>query len=117
MHRFKKLEVYQKALIFTKKVYKFCNSLPKEEQFGIISQLKRATTSIVLNIAEGAGAGSNMEFKRFLRMSLRSGYEVNSIFDIIEMLEYGKRVETEDLQKDLDEVSAMTAGLIKSLNV
>lgn len=117
MHRFKKLEVYQKALKFAKKVYKFCNSLPKEEQFGLVSQLKRATTSIVLNIAEGAGAGSNMEFKRFLRMSLRSGYEVNSIFDIIEMLEYGNLGEIGDLQKDLDEISAMTAGLIKSLNV
>ncbi len=115
MHRFAKLDVYQKALKFAKKVYEFCNSLPKEEQFGLISQLKRATTSIVLNIAEGAGAGSNMEFKRFLRMSLRSGYEVNSIFDIIDALEYGKLDIINDLRKDLDEILAMIAGLIKSL--
>ncbi len=79
--------VYQKALKFTSEVYKFSDLLPESEKFGIISQLRRATTSIVLNIAEGAGAGSNMEFKRFLRMSLRSAYEVNSIFDIIKELE------------------------------
>ncbi len=117
MHRFKKLEVYQKALIFTKKVYEFSNSLPKDEQFGLVSQLRRATTSIVLNIAEGAGSGFNLEFKRFLKMSLRSAYEVNSIFDIIEMLNYDNQKILEKLQKDLDEISAMTAGLIKSLKV
>lgn len=83
MHRFVKLDVYQKALKFTGEVYRFSNLLPDDERFGIVSQLRRATTSIVLNIAEGAGAGSDMEFKRFLRMSLRSTYEVNSIFDII----------------------------------
>ena len=117
MHRFVKLEVYQKALKFTGKVYKFSNLLPNGERFGIISQLRRATTSIVLNIAEGAGAGSNPEFKRFLRMSLRSAYEVNSIFDIIEELRFSNFDALEDLRKDLDEISAMTSGLIKSLKV
>lgn len=117
MHRFKKLEVYQKTLIFTKKVYEFSSYLPKEEQYGLVSQLKRATTSIVLNIAEGAGSGFNPEFKRFLKMSLRSAYEVNSIFDIIEVLNYDNQKMLEKLRKDLDEISAMIAGLIKSLKV
>lgn len=117
MHRFAKLDVYQKALKFTKKVYELCNFLPKEEQFGLVSQLRRATTSIVLNIAEGAGAGFNPEFKRFLKMSLRSAYEVNSIFDIIEVLNYDNQKMLEKLRKDLDEISAMIAGLIKSLKV
>lgn len=117
MHRFAKLDVYQKALKFTKKVYEFSNFLPKEEQFGLISQLRRATTSIVLNIAEGAGSGFNPEFKRFLKMSLRSSYEVSSIFDIIKALNYGDPKILNDLRKDLDEISAMTAGLIKSLKV
>lgn len=117
MHRFAKLDVYQKALKFTKKVYEFSNSLPKEEQFGLVSQLRRATTSIVLNIAEGAGSGFNLEFKRFLRMSLRSAYEVNSIFDIIKELEFVDIKITENLKMDLDEISAMISGLIKSLNV
>ena len=117
MHRFAKLEVYKKALIFTKKVYKFSNSLPKEEQFGLISQLRRATASVVLNIAEGAGSGFNPEFKRFLKMSLRSAYEVSSIFDIIEVLNYSDQKTLDDLKKDLDEISAMVAGLIKPLKV
>ncbi|MBU1091619.1 four helix bundle protein [Patescibacteria group bacterium] len=73
-------------------------------------------SNIVLNIAEGAGAGSDMEFKRFLRMSLRSSYEVNSIFDIIKELALLETEKIEDLRKNLDEISAMTSGLIKSLN-
>ncbi|MBU2219008.1 four helix bundle protein [Patescibacteria group bacterium] len=117
MHRFKKLDVYQKALKFTSRVYKFSELLPESERFGIVSQLRRATTSIVLNIAEGAGAGSNAEFKRFLRMSLRSAYEVNSIFDIIKVLNYNNQDKIDNLRKDLDEISAMIAGLIKSLKV
>lgn len=117
MHRFAKLNVYQKALKFTKTVYQFSNSLPKEEQFGIVNQLRRATTSIVLNIAEGAGSGFNLEFKRFLKMSLRSSYEVSSIFDIIEVLNYGDQKILEQLRMELDEISAMIAGLIKSLKV
>ena len=116
MHRFKKLEVYQKALKFTGEVYRFSNLLPNDERFGIVSQLRRATTSIVLNIAEGAGAGSDMEFKRFLRMSLRSTYEVNSIFDIIKELGLIDSEIVENLRKNLDEISAMISGLIKSLN-
>ena len=117
MHRFKKLDVYQKALKFTSRVYKFSELLPESERFGIVSQLRRAATSIVLNIAEGAGAGSNTEFKRFLRMSLRSAYEVNSIFDIIKVLNYNNQDKIDNLRKDLDEISAMIAGLIKSLKV
>ena len=117
MHRFAKLEVYQKALKFTGKVYKFSNLLPDSEKFGIISQLRRATTSIVLNIAEGAGAGSNPEFVRFLRMSLRSGYEVSSIFDIIKELGFKNTEAIDGLRNNLDEISAMTSGLIKSLKV
>lgn len=116
MHRFVKLEVYQKALKFTGEVYRFSNLLPSDERFGIVSQLRRATTSIVLNIAEGAGAGSDMEFKRFLRMSLRSTYEVNSIFDIIKELVLVNSEIVENLRKNLDEISAMLSGLIRSLN-
>lgn len=116
MHRFKKLEVYKKALSFTVNVYAFSKKLPDDERFGLISQLRRATTSIVLNIAEGSGSGSDMEFKRFLRMSLRSSYEVNSIFDIIEELRLVDLKNIDEERKNLDEISAMIAGLIKALN-
>ncbi|MEW5907924.1 MAG: four helix bundle protein [Patescibacteria group bacterium] len=116
MHRFAKLDVYQKALKFTSKVYKFSNLLPESEKFGIISQLRRATTSIVLNIAEGSGSGSDTEFKRFLRISLRSGYEVNSIFDIIKELKLIKIETVDKLKEELNEITAMISGLIKSLN-
>lgn len=117
MHRFVKLEVYQKALKFTGEIYRFSNKLPSSEKFGIIDQLRRATVSIVLNIAEGAGAGSNPEFGRFLKMSLRSTYEVNAVFDIIEELGLDDTKTVDDLRKKLDEISAMIVGLMKSLKM
>ena len=68
---FEKLEVYQKALILIDKVYKTTMSLPKSEVYGLSSQFRRASTSIALNIAEGAGS-SNAEFRRYLQISLNS---------------------------------------------
>jgi four helix bundle protein len=55
---------------------------PKEEQFGITNQLRRAATSIALNIAEGSDRGSDKEFKRFIQMSIGSLNETLAILDI-----------------------------------
>ncbi len=115
MHKFEKLDVYQKALTFTILVYDFSKKLPADEKFGITSQLRRATTSIVLNIAEGAGAGSDLEFCRFLRISLRSTYEVHAILDIITRLSLNNIKEIEKLKDNLNEIGAMISGLIKKL--
>lgn len=88
---FRKLKVYNIAIDFTKDIYELSKEIPEHEQFGLISQLRRASVSIVLNIAEGCGGGSNMEFSRFLRMSIRSLYEVDAILELLIKLNYCKR--------------------------
>jgi four helix bundle protein len=82
MEKFRTLNVYQKALEFSKEVRKTTKSFPKDELFGLISQFRRAADSIVLNIAEGAGNSSKKEFARFLDFSIRSGFECIGCLDI-----------------------------------
>ena len=81
MHNFEKLNVYQKGLNLVDKIYELTNKLPKDEIFGLSSQLKRAGTSVVLNIAEGSGR-TKKDFRNFLNMSRTSAYECSAILEI-----------------------------------
>lgn len=81
--RFRDFPVYRDALIFILKVKSFTKeSFPKEEQFGLISQLWRALNSIVLNIAEGTDKFSKKDFSRFLNNALGSLNEVVACLDL-----------------------------------
>ena len=82
MHKFRELKVWQRAMDLVVEVYHLTQTFPSSEQFGLISQLRRAAVSISLNIAEGAGGGTDPEFRRFLRMALRSCYEVMTGLEI-----------------------------------
>ena len=86
MQDFRKLEIYQGAKEFCGDIYKFCVVLPKNEQFGLISQIKRAVTSITLNIAEGSGCDTNSEFFVFVSYAYRSCNEVLACLELIEYL-------------------------------
>jgi len=74
--KFEELKVWQRALEFSYQVHQLTQSFPKEELFILTSQIKRATDSIVLNIAEGSTGQSNPEFQRFLGYAVRSAIEV-----------------------------------------
>ena len=73
----KKLEVYQIAMKLLVEVYKLTKNFPKEEQYGIIQQIRRAVVSICSNIAEGAARVSKMEKRRFFEVSRSSAVESN----------------------------------------
>ncbi|MCU0666152.1 MAG: four helix bundle protein [Candidatus Omnitrophica bacterium] len=60
---------------FIERVYLKTSKFPQSECYGLTSQVRRAAVSIALNIAEGSGSGSDLEFKRFLNIALRSSYE------------------------------------------
>lgn len=74
--RFEKLEIWQRARLFSVEIYKLTSRFPPEEKFGLIDQLRRASVSIVLNIAEGSDRKSDKEFTRFIRMAISSVEEV-----------------------------------------
>lgn len=115
MHNFRKLKIYQKAIDFTVEIYKLTGFFPKEELFGLTNQIRRAVTSISLNIAEGSGNKSNKEFKRFLEISLRSSYEVMTCLEIALRLNYCKKEDYRKLIAEADEIAAMIVGFSKQL--
>ncbi len=75
--------MYKLALEYVDTVYKLSGSLPQSEHFNLRSQLERAATSVVLNIAEGSTGQSNAEQNRFLGLALRSYLETIACLDII----------------------------------
>lgn len=77
MRDFRQLNVWEEAHKLTLEIYKLTKNFPKEELFGLTSQMRRATVSISSNIAEGCGRGSNKEYANFIQIALGSAYEID----------------------------------------
>ena len=112
----KDLIVWQKSVDFVTDIYKFTRSLPDEEKFGIISQLRRAAVSIPANIAEGAARHSRKEYIQFLYVSLGSTSEIETLLIIVRNLEFSDADQLKLLQGKCDEIKKMPTSLIKSMN-
>lgn len=80
--RFRNFKIYSEVRLFVKEMYDISKSFPKTERFGLSSQLIRASSSVLLNIAEGSMKKSDAEFSRFLLISIGSLSEVVAILDI-----------------------------------
>ena len=115
IHKFKKLIVWQRSIQFVSLIYQLTSKFPKEEKYGLVDQIRRSSVSICLNIAEGSGAGSDAEFIRFLRMAQRSAYEVIAALEIAINLDMADRESINGAINEVDQLSAMISGLIKSL--
>jgi len=113
--KFRKLDVWQKAMSFVENIYEVTGEFPQKEVYGLTSQLRRAALSIPLNIAEGSGASSDQDFSRFLSISLRSTYEVMCGIEIAVRLKYCAEQNKTQLLSSCEELSAMITGLKKKL--
>jgi len=87
-YKFQKLQVYQLALAYVDSVYELSRLLPEREKYNLSSQIERAATSIVLNIAEGSTGQSDAEQNRFLGLALRSYLETIACCDLIARRKY-----------------------------
>lgn len=116
MYNFEKLTVWQKAMDFCELVYIETKMFPKEEMFGLTSQLRRAATSIALNISEGSACSSKREFKRFLNIALCSQYEIVTITKLCKKLNFFTNETYAEISSALDEIGKLLHGLIKSLS-
>ncbi|ODS34927.1 hypothetical protein BEH94_09010 [Candidatus Altiarchaeales archaeon WOR_SM1_SCG] len=115
MKSVKELNVYNKAEDVAVEVYKITEHLPKNELYGLTSQIRRASVSIPANIAEGFGRWHNKEYVRFLYISRGSLNEVLVYLNLIERLGYLDGNNLTEVRKLCDEVGKMINGLIKSL--
>jgi four helix bundle protein len=115
MNRFKNLRVYEKALDYSFAVRQSVRKFPKDEMFGLTSQWRRAADSIVLNIAEGAGNTSKLEYARFLDIAIRSGFECLACLDIAIRSEYVDKIKYDELSSQTNEIIAMLDSLKKAI--
>lgn len=115
MKNFRQLQVWSKSHEIVIEVYKITESFPKDEIFGLTSQLKRASVSIPTNIAEGCGRGSDADFKRFIQIAFASASEVEYLIFLSFELSYIEEANYKKLNEQIIEIKRMLAGLIYKL--
>jgi four helix bundle protein len=99
---YKDLDIYKEGYRLSLDIYRLTSKYPRDEIFGLTSQIRRAAVSVVLNIAEGYGRQSKDDFKRFLRISLGSNNETITLIELSKDLKYISREEYEKIKKDYD---------------
>lgn len=112
---FEELPVWQDARKFTNKIYKLTNKFPKEELYGLTSQIRRATVSIMSNIAEGFDRRSDKELSNFLSMSRASSSEVQNDLYIALDLKYINQNEFNQLYQEVKKIAKQINGLMTYL--
>ena len=106
------LTVWERAVDLTVCIYKLTRSFPKEETYGLVSQLRRAGVSAASNIAEGRGRLNQAEFRQFLGISLGSVFEIKTQLLVARKLGMGN----EEATGLSEEVSKMLTSLIQKLS-
>ena len=115
MHQFKELKIWQRALELTVDVYKVTSKLPKEEVYGLTSQMRKCAVSIPSNIAEGAGRNTKGEFNQFLGISNGSSYELTTQLLVASRLNFLTEQECEPILNELKAIQKMTYNLQSTL--
>ena len=115
MQDYKKLKVWYRSHLLVLYLYNIVNLFPKEEQFGLVSQIKRAASSIPANIVEGCGRNSNKDFAQFLNIALGSLNEITYFVLLAKDLEYINIEEYSKLTDECNEIKAMLISLIKKI--
>lgn len=111
------LEVWQAAMDLAVYVYRFTENFPKQEMYGLTSQMRRAAVSVASNIAEGKGRASDRELTQFLCHSRGSLFEIETQLSIAQRLEYGNKDDCAAIRRQTARVGQMINGLIRSVRV
>lgn len=117
MKNFKELLIWKKGIEVVKQVYELTVLLPKEEKFGLVSQMTRAAVSVPANIAEGSSRNSDKEYSRFLQIALGSAFEVQTYLIIVKEMGLTNPVSIEQVEKNLEEEIKMIHSFIKKLSI
>ena len=113
MQDFRQLTLWQKSHALALEVYSASRGFPRDEVYGLTSQLRRAATSVGANIAEGCGRNSRADFGRFLHMAMGSAREVEYLLLLARDLKYLTGDHHDGMGEAASEVKRMLASLIK----
>lgn len=112
---YRDLNVWQRAMDLSEQVYKATKQFPKEEVFGLISQIRRASVSVPSNIAEGHARNSTKSFLHFLNIARGSLAETETQIILAQRFKYISPENAAKILEHADEVSRMLSGLRRSL--
>lgn len=115
MNYFKELKVWQKAIVLATNTYLKTQSFPKEEIYGLTSQIRRCAVSIPSNIAEGCGRKTNKDFSSFLGISLGSAFEFETQLIICKNLEFIQQEDFNLLESEIQHIQNMIIKLQSTL--
>lgn len=113
---FRDLDVWQKGIEIVKDVYRAVEGFPRQEMFGLSSQMQRSAVSIPSNVAEGFNRFHNKEYKHFLYIALGSCAELETQIEIASELNYMSLETKSSLLENLDHETRMLRNLVKKLD-
>jgi four helix bundle protein len=115
MRDFRELKVWHKAHQLVLGIYNATKSFPREETYGLTSQVRRAAVSVPANIAEGCGRDTTRDFARFLKIAMGSASELEYLLVLAGDLAFLDPSQTKQLENDTTEVKRMLTALIRRL--
>ena len=115
MQDFKKLQVWEKSHDLTLNIYKLTSKFPREEIYGLTSQIRRSSASIPTNIAEGCGRESSADFARFLQIAMGSSSETEYLIFLAYELKYLDADQYAGLTDTIIRIKRMLINLQKSI--
>lgn len=116
MKNFKELRIWQKGMDIAVNCFKLTATFPKEEKFGLTSQITKAGVSIPSNIAEGSSRHSEKDYSRFIEISLGSSYELETQLLIAQRVNFGDEDLLKQMLIDTNDEQKMLAGFGNKLN-
>ena len=116
MKSVKELDVYKVVVDFTVEVYKITSTFPKEEIYGLVSQMRKAAVSINSNLVEGNMRGTKGEYRHFVGIARGSAAELSYQIEIAHKLKFINKSSYEYLMVTADRICKMLSGLLSSLS-
>jgi four helix bundle protein len=116
MKTYRDLLVWQKSMALVTEIYRLSKAFPKDEAYGLASQMRRCAVSIPSNMAEGYGRNSTGDYIRFLYIATGSLYELQTQIEIALNLQYMNKTDFDKLYESSREIERMLNSLTRKLN-
>ena len=115
MATFRDLLIWQKSMILVTEVYQLTNLFPKEEIYGLTSQIRRSAISIPSNISEGYGRDGNKDYLKFLNITISSLFEMQTQLEIAYNLKYINEIQFNKINEENKEIERMLSSFIRKI--